>query len=68
MTKNTNRYDFGWSDYGAQHGRPSVEWKPIEPDPLYNFKMGLAYVGLAVGVSMAVAPMAWVYLFMWMLS
>ena len=60
-----NKYSFGWTDYGANYGRPDVEWKMIDPDPFFKFKMVLAYIGLAIGLSMAVAPMAWVQLFMW---
>ena len=66
--KDQNRYTIGWSDYRAEHGTPKVEWEPIEYNHKYDWGEYLAYVGLGVGVSMTVAPMAWVSLIKWVLK
>jgi hypothetical protein len=65
---NKDRYTIGWSDYRAQYGTPKVEWEPIHPKYSYNAREYLAYVGMATGVSMMVAPMAWVQLIAWVLA
>ena len=62
------KYDFGFTDYRAIHGTPDVEWTPIKVSRTYDYQLILAYVGLAISMSMVVAPMAWVKLFMWLLS
>ena len=63
-----DRYTFGFSDYRGEHGTPKVEWEPIESDRSYDLGEFIAYIGLAAGVSMTVAPMAWVQLFKWFLT
>jgi hypothetical protein len=63
-----DRYVFGWSDYRAQYGTPKVEWEPIKYSRKYEWGEYLAYVGMATGVSMAVAPMAWVQLIAWIFA
>jgi phosphoribosylcarboxyaminoimidazole (NCAIR) mutase len=55
-----DRYTIGWSDYRAEHGTPKVEWEPIESNKNYDLEEIIAYVGMAAGVSMVIAPMAWV--------
>ena len=55
-----DRYITGWSDYRMEHGTPKVEWEPIESDRNYDLEEIIAYVGMAAGVSMVIAPMAWV--------
>lgn len=66
--KETSRYTIGWSDPRATYGTPKVEWQPIEPNRNYNLGEVVAYIGLATGVSMTVAPMAWVQLIAWVLA
>ena len=59
------KYTVGWSDYRIEHGDPKVEWKPIESGRNYDLEEVVAYIGMATGVSMALAPMAWVQLIAW---
>lgn len=58
-------YSFGFTDYRGIHGTPVIEWEPIRPDPFHKLKMAFSYIGLAISVSMMVAPLAWVELFKW---
>ena len=62
------QYKFGFTDYRAMYGDPKVEWTPIKPSRRYDFGLAFCYFMVAVGVSMVVAPIAWVKLFQWMLS
>ena len=55
-----DKYITDWSDYRMEHGTPKVEWEPIESDRNYDLEEIIAYVGMAAGVSMVIAPMAWV--------
>jgi hypothetical protein len=63
-----NRYTFGYTDYHAIYGEPFIEWQPIKASNKYKYSLAACYVGLALSMSMVVAPMAWVKLFMWALS
>ena len=65
---NKDRYITGWSDYRMEHGTPKVEWEPIESDRNYDLEEVISYIGMATGVSMALAPMAWVQLIAWVLG
>lgn len=67
--KKEDKYVFGWSDPRVEYGNPDVKWEPIEASGTkYEVGIWLCYIGVAVGVSMTVAPMPWVKLFMWMLK
>ena len=63
-----SRYTYGWSDPRATYGDPKIEWEPIEYNHKYDWGEYLAYVGMGIGVSMTVAPMAWVGLIKWVLE
>ena len=65
--KEPSRYSIGWSDPRATYGTPKVEWEPIEYSHKYEWGQILCAIGMAVGVSMTFAPMAWVQLIQWML-
>lgn len=65
MTEKTDKYAIGWSDPRATYGDPNIKWEPIRYSHRYELKDYLSWVGLAAAVSMTVAPMAWVQLFMW---
>jgi hypothetical protein len=62
MTDKAN-YTFGYSDPRAMYGDPSVECEPKNYKPRYDWSEVIAAIGFGLGVSMAVAPMAWVELF-----
>lgn len=68
MVNRNDKYTVGWSDPRAEHGTPKVEWEPIESDRNYDLEEVVAYIGLATGVSMVLAPMAWVQLIAWVLA
>ena len=63
-----SKYECGWSDYVAEHGRPNVEWELIESDRNYDAEELIACIGMATGVSMIVAPVAWVGLLLGVLA
>jgi len=62
------RYTFGYTDTRAVYGDPKIKWEPIRASRRYDWGLAVCYAGVAVGVSMTVAPMAWVKLFQWMVS
>jgi hypothetical protein len=62
------KYTFGWSDPKGTYGTPKVKWEPISYNHKYDWGLYLAYVGVATGVSMTIAPMAWVQFFTWIFS
>ena len=66
--KDKDKYQFGWSDYRGTYGDPNVEWEPIKYSRKYEWGLVLCYVGLAIGMSMTIAPMPWVRLIFWMLK
>ena len=67
--KDEDRYKFGWSDYRGTFGDPNIKHEPIEySGTKYEIGIWLCYIGVAVGVSMTVAPMPWVKLLMWVLK
>lgn len=51
-----DRYTVGWSDPRAEYGTPKVEWEPIESDRNYDLEEVISCIGVATGVSMALAP------------
>ena len=59
------KYTVGWSDYRAEHGTPQVNWEPLRSHRNYDLEEVVAYIGLAISMSMVVAPMAWVQLIAW---
>lgn len=63
-----DKYSVGWSDFRGEYGTPKVEWEPIKPDRNYDLEEVVGYIGLATGMSMALAPMAWVSLIAWVLA
>ena len=67
MTQKAN-YTFGYTDPRANHGEPAVEWEPISYSRKYDWSEAIAAIGFGLGVSMAVAPMAWVELFKWLFT
>lgn len=67
--KDEDKYKFGWSDYRGEFGNPNVKHEPIEHiGTKYEIGIWLCYIGVAIGVSMTVAPMPWVKLIMWALK
>ena len=66
--KDRQRYTFGYTDHRSSHGEPAVKWEPMRYIRKYDWSTPMAAIGLGLGISMIIAPMAWVELFKWMLS
>lgn len=66
--KDKANYSYGHTDPRAMYGDPKVELEPIQCNRRYDWSETIAAVGFGLGVSMAVAPMAWVELFKWIFS
>jgi hypothetical protein len=63
-----DKFAFGYTDPRAMYGDPSVEWEPIIHSRKHDWSEAIAAVGFGLGVSMAVAPMAWVEMIKWIFT
>jgi hypothetical protein len=63
------RYAVGYTDCRGIYGDPDVKWEPIKVSWwAKDWAMFVAYFMFFVGVSMALAPMAWVLFFQWVFA
>jgi len=67
MTNKAN-YTFGYTDPRAMYGDSKTEWEPTTYSHKRDLSEAMAAIGFGLGVSMIVAPMAWVELFKWIFT